>query len=214
MSAKSRLLKYFQANILKELSRDTLSEVAGTHSWQRVVRTLRQEGWEIQTVKTGYILNSVIKLDKEINRETIGGKLRYSILQRDNSTCQRCGKTPQDKIRLEVDHKIPVNWGGTNDIDNLWTLCDICNGGKKDFFSDYNPEQMKEIMSKTSAQARLREFFILNPNKEIPTYQLDIISQIRDWERTIRSIRSSYNMKIAWIRKSKDNPKGAYIYET
>lgn len=54
---------------------------------------------------------------------------RLDVLLRDNKTCQICGCTEGP---LHVDHKMPVSRGGTNDMDNLWTLCAPCNLGKSD----------------------------------------------------------------------------------
>jgi len=60
-------------------------------------------------------------------------KLRFKILNRDNFTCQYCGRTPSDGIKLEVDHILPVSKGGKANPDNLITTCFDCNRGKKDF---------------------------------------------------------------------------------
>lgn len=58
-------------------------------------------------------------------------KIRFEILQRDNFTCQYCGKnTKEDKIKLEIDHKIPISKGGSNNPHNLITSCSECNRGK------------------------------------------------------------------------------------
>ena len=56
--------------------------------------------------------------------------LRFQILARDNFTCQYCGRGAPD-VMLEVDHKIPVSEGGTNESDNLITACAACNRGKE-----------------------------------------------------------------------------------
>jgi len=56
-------------------------------------------------------------------------KLRWKILQRDNFTCQYCGQSAPN-VKLEVDHKIPIAEGGTDDEDNLVTTCYACNRGK------------------------------------------------------------------------------------
>lgn len=56
--------------------------------------------------------------------------LRFTILKRDGYACCICGRTPQDGIKLEVDHRIPRAKGGTNEPANLWTLCFDCNRGK------------------------------------------------------------------------------------
>lgn len=61
-------------------------------------------------------------------RKTLTLKLRYQVLQRDNNTCQVCGNTAKQGVRIEVDH---VDDDATNnDIDNLQTLCNLCNQGK------------------------------------------------------------------------------------
>jgi len=56
--------------------------------------------------------------------------LRYDVLKRDNFTCQYCGQFAPNVI-LQVDHKIEVALGGTDDIDNLITSCIACNQGKE-----------------------------------------------------------------------------------
>lgn len=67
-------------------------------------------------------------------RRSISLKDRWEILRRDNYRCVRCGRSPSSdhKVQLEVDHVKPVAKGGTNDIDNLQTLCWECNHGKMD----------------------------------------------------------------------------------
>lgn len=62
-------------------------------------------------------------------RQPIGAKLRYDILARDKHRCVKCGASGKE-TQLEVDHKIPVSHGGTNDPSNLQTLCKRCNLGK------------------------------------------------------------------------------------
>ena len=55
----------------------------------------------------------------------------WSVLARDNWTCCSCGRNSrEDGIVLEVDHILPRSKGGSNDPDNLQTLCKKCNIGK------------------------------------------------------------------------------------
>ena len=49
--------------------------------------------------------------------------MRWYILERDKFQCVKC-KRPG---RLEVDHVIPLIDGGSNDEDNLQTLCRGCH---------------------------------------------------------------------------------------
>lgn len=58
--------------------------------------------------------------------------IRFLVLKRDHYRCQICGRTAQDGVKLEVDHKIARSKGGSDDLSNLWTLCFDCNRGKRD----------------------------------------------------------------------------------
>jgi hypothetical protein len=48
------------------------------------------------------------------------------VWDRDDWTCRRCGS----HRGLTVDHITPVSKGGTDDLDNLQTLCGPCNSSK------------------------------------------------------------------------------------
>lgn len=63
------------------------------------------------------------------SREVIPAQLRYQVLSRDRSTCQKCGRKAPN-VELEVDHIVPWDSGGPTVIDNLQTLCKECNIGK------------------------------------------------------------------------------------
>ncbi len=51
-------------------------------------------------------------------------KIRKERLELDEYKCQNCGT--KNKI-LHIHHKIPLSKGGSNDIDNLITLCESCH---------------------------------------------------------------------------------------
>ena len=213
-SAKTKLHQYFLAHIGEDIPRETLREVAGNiQDWQRALRSLRQEtGLGIEATKTGYILLSSEPVTVPKIRNPINDKLRYAVLQRDNSRCQRCGRGIENGVKLAVDHKIPVEMGGPTTIDNLWTLCTDCNGGKKSFFSDSEADLMKEIMQLKGAQKKLKAYFLAHPNELIDPYKLQVVAGVRDWERTLRKLRQDTGMDIVYIRPSAENPMGGYIY--
>lgn len=71
-------------------------------------------------------------IKKERNMMTDG--LRYEVLTRDGYSCQICGSTVKDGVKLHVDHIFPVSKGGKTEMINLQTLCDRCNLGKSDKF--------------------------------------------------------------------------------
>jgi hypothetical protein len=64
------------------------------------------------------------------NYDLIRPSIWFNVLKRDNWKCQSCGRSGKDGITLEVDHILPRSKGGTDDIDNLQTLCKKCNIGK------------------------------------------------------------------------------------
>lgn len=72
-----------------------------------------------------------------MSRKPISKQIRVQILARDRYRCKMCGRT-KDEVSLEVDHIVPVADGGTDELNNLATLCRDCNRGKAAYrFSDY-----------------------------------------------------------------------------
>lgn len=65
----------------------------------------------------------------------VSQRQRFEIMIRDSHACQLCGQDRRDGVKLEIDHKIPVSKGGTNTLENLWTLCFNCNRGKSDSYT-------------------------------------------------------------------------------
>lgn len=71
-----------------------------------------------------------------VNRRT-----RFLVLKRDKYTCQLCGKTQADGVKLEIDHKHPRSKGGDDTTSNLWTLCYDCNRGKYSLLTGETPTE-------------------------------------------------------------------------
>lgn len=62
-------------------------------------------------------------------RKGLSLKVRFSIFARDNFRCVLCGADASTTL-LAIDHLTPVVRGGTNEPENLRTLCRECNLGK------------------------------------------------------------------------------------
>lgn len=79
-------------------------------------------------------------------RKAIPNHIRVHVLERDNYTCQMCGRTVKDGVSLHIDHCIPVSKGGDNSPDNLQVLCSDCNHGKhnKDYLK-HDERKRKEL---------------------------------------------------------------------
>lgn len=71
------------------------------------------------------VLNSVSfkQRQKQIFRDEFLA-VRTAVLKRDNYTCVNSGRTGGE---LHVHHIVPRNEGGTNNLDNLVTLCERCH---------------------------------------------------------------------------------------
>ncbi len=64
-------------------------------------------------------------------------RLRWHVLQRDRFTCCACGASPALSlgVELHVDHIVPWSKGGETVLENLQTLCSVCNLGKSNVHS-------------------------------------------------------------------------------
>ena len=65
-------------------------------------------------------------------------RLRWRVLQRDNFKCCGCGASPAITlgVELHVDHIDPWSKGGETVLENLQTLCSICNLGKSNLLPE------------------------------------------------------------------------------
>ena len=65
---------------------------------------------------------------------TINWRLRFIVMRRDNFKCKNCGRSPATDpiIILHVDHIKAWANGGKTTLENLQTLCSVCNIGKSD----------------------------------------------------------------------------------
>ena len=67
-----------------------------------------------------------------VNKRNVPNSLRLSIFERDKFKCVYCGLSAKDGAVLNVDHILPMSKGGSNEPNNLQTLCRACNNGKAD----------------------------------------------------------------------------------
>jgi len=79
---------------------------------------------------------------------------RKLVKERDNYTCQICGKK-QDETLLMVDHIKPLAQGGDNSLENLQTLCWECNLKKAKYYDVrklHHKIQHKEVVVNVDSQ--------------------------------------------------------------
>lgn len=87
----------------------------------------------MDVIKSGGNIGKDVHLRAPVTVQRVRPKLRFEILKRDGFKCRTCGSTAQER-QLEVDHKRPRQYGGSNEPENLWTLCIECNRGKGSSF--------------------------------------------------------------------------------
>ncbi len=73
---------------------------------------------------------SLQKTNPKNKRTGISKQLRFEVFQRDGFTCKYCGRSQEEGVKLHVDHKKPIDAGGTDEFSNLITSCEDCNFGK------------------------------------------------------------------------------------
>ncbi|WP_304071208.1 HNH endonuclease signature motif containing protein [Maricaulis maris] len=113
----------------------------------------------------------------------ISGALRARLLNRANGRCQMCGKTiSEDGIKLQIDHKIPRNWGGATEENNLWALCQPCNGGKRDYFASFDDDTMARVLGFDSVYERIGELLKLKQGDPVESRLLEFVANFNDWQ--------------------------------
>jgi hypothetical protein len=68
------------------------------------------------------------------HRKPISLRKRFFVMKRDHFACVRCGASGVG-VRLEIGHRVAVAHGGSDDLDNLLTLCFDCNRGQRDDYA-------------------------------------------------------------------------------
>jgi 5-methylcytosine-specific restriction protein A len=74
-------------------------------------------------------------------------KIRKLVLVRDKHLCQPCLRSNKPTAGSQVDHITPKAKGGTDDMDNLETICDPCHKAKtaRDNGKEYKPKRTTGI---------------------------------------------------------------------
>lgn len=138
LSVQGKVLEYLRANVGRRVTGEELRYVAVKNEWPRRTRELRTEfGWPVVTRFSGdpslpvgvYVL-AEDKQGPEHDRH-IKEIVRRKVMERDHWCCQwrGCGwsheRLAYDRRFLEVHHVEMHVHGGSNDVENLVTLCNL-----------------------------------------------------------------------------------------
>jgi hypothetical protein len=120
----------------------------------------------------------------------VGIRKRAAVLGRAHGHCQMCGRTiSEHKIVLVVDHKIPVDWGGSGEEENLWAICEDCNAGKKAYFASQDQSLMQGVMHHKSIHVRIGELLKRSFGKPVPSPLVELVAGQADWKKRTRELR-------------------------
>jgi len=150
-----------------------------------------------------YALNSREPVRPPRPREAVSKKVRAEVLNMAAGRCQMCGATVfGDKVKLVVDHKIPVDWGGSSDPANLWAICEECNGGKRDFFRSFDASLMRRCMSYPEEPRRIGELLKAFGETSPPRYLLAVVGGGAEWTKRLRQLRLlGWEIEKVWSRQ-------------
>lgn len=186
-----RALLWFQQNLEKIVTAKELARIPGkdgetiNHNMRRVFELRDEAGYEIINWKDDNSLGAKLRVDewillkkepnpKKVRSRGVNKRIMYEVFTRDNSTCQFCGRTPNDddpfkpghKIKLHIGHIIAHKRGydketvtveNIEDIDDnriltkedFITMCNVCNEGAKN--------KNLEIMTPATRVMKLKE---------------------------------------------------------
>lgn len=125
-----------------------------------------------------------------LDTEPINQKLRAQVLHAARGRCSMCGRTIQEQgITLQVDHKVPRNWGGRTELENLWATCQECNQGKKNLFASVDALEMRRALVEDSVHVRLGELLKAHLGKPVPYFLMESVAGQDDWKKRTRELR-------------------------
>lgn len=124
----------------------------------------------------------------------ISGRLRAQVLM--PQRCAQCGRSPiPHGVVLQVDHRIPQSWGGTNEPENLQPLCEDCNHGKRDYFQTYehHADKVRAAITYDEPQKRIGELLRAFKGEWVPSELLGLVASAKeyqeDWQKRTRELR-------------------------
>lgn len=157
----------------------------------RRLRSLRAV-FEVPCVGNRYSLKGMRK--EKLNTDGISARVRAYVLR--DKRCAQCGRTPlEDHIKLHVDHKIPQEWGGDNDIENLQPLCSECNEGKRNFYATYDEyaDKIKQATNYDEPHRRIGELLKAFKGEFVRPDLIEIVANSKqyqdDWQKRTRELR-------------------------
>ena len=197
--------------------RDRLVEIGTQEQLDRRRRELNRY-FEIEKTHSGantrYRLAGVLPQSADVSAG-ISERDRAAVLR--HGRCAMCGRTPlEDHVKLQVDHKIPRDWGGDDALPNLQPLCEECNRGKKNLFSSYSEfaDEIRAAILHDSVHVRVGEILKAFDGRPVRSDILEMVGSPpgdyqEDWQKRLRELRV-LGWEITTSRRREDGRVRAY----
>jgi 5-methylcytosine-specific restriction endonuclease McrA len=156
---------------------------------QKTSSVIRANGKRRRVTLYRYVGDKVLGTDQG----SVSLKVRAEVIHAAHGRCQMCGRSVvRDFVRLVVDHKKPRDWGGTNERENLWAICEDCNAGKKAHFSSLNvdADTMQKVTNHDSVHVRIGELLkAFGVGQRTPSKVIEVVADQDDWQKRLRELR-------------------------
>lgn len=111
---------------IEETSITIKRHIAQVERENRTLNMLRRYNADLSRAVGDHLWKTYAERRKRANCVISKVELRYTIFSRDGWKCVKCLRTD----KLSVDHIVPVAENGSDELDNLQTLCRSCNSSK------------------------------------------------------------------------------------
>jgi hypothetical protein len=106
--------------------------------------------------------------------------------------CALCGRSPvRHGVVLEADLRVPPEWGGTTDPENLWPLCQECLEGRRQYLETYASysEQIRYAASFDEPQRRIGELLLALRDEWVPSELIGIVASAKEFQGDYEPLR-------------------------
>jgi 5-methylcytosine-specific restriction endonuclease McrA len=188
----------------------------GGEEQQHLDRRMRDldEEHEIERVRsegaTLYVYKRARKVPRK--RHPIPPRVRGEVLLRANKACAMCGRTTtKHGITLQIDHIIPVEWGGSSEIQNLQALCEEDNAAKKAYFAGFDQELMKKVFAFPKVHQRIGQLLIALQPGYVESFLLGAVAGQDDWQKRLRELRTlGWEIEVKKMKQPNGRVTSAY----
>jgi hypothetical protein len=199
-------------------SNDEIREFASDHygeprTWaDRRARNLRAH-FVIRTVNLGgnrygyQLLGWRKDAHPSAGRTSIPKRLEVLVLEDWGARCALCGRAPkEDKVKLVLDHIVPVHWGGLTVRTNLRPLCEEHNHARQAWIKEMEPHAhaLRQAIALTTVWERIGTLLKALEGQWVSVDLIQAVAREEnrgDPTRRLRDLRVALGWTYTWKRR-------------